>query len=359
MTRVAFFAPMKPPDDPVPSGDREMARNLITAIGANRAQVDLVSNLRLRDSKGDAVKQDALREAAKAEVARLIETLPANTDLWVTYHNYYKVPDLIGPAVCKARGLPYVQIEASRAKSRLTGRWAGFAKSAEEACDAADVVFYLTAHDRLALERDRLAHQTLAHLPPFLPDEDLPKPSDCTGPMLTVGMMRDGDKLASYRVIADTLPHLTAPDWRLDIVGDGSARSEVEAMMAQFGKRVQFLGQLDRPALKHVYANAGAFLWPGVNEGFGMVYLEAQAAGVPVIAQDRPGVRDVILPGSYPAPEDGPVALAAKIDTLLTDPALRRKTGAAARDMVQASHLRPAATDRFWAVVAPLLEDHA
>jgi len=90
-----------------------------------------------------------------------------------------------------------------------------------------------------------------------------------------------------------------------------------------------------------------------------MVYLEAQAAGLPVVAQDRPGVRDVLLAGDYPAPGDGPEALAAQIAALLGDPELRKTRGAQARAMIARSHLRPAATDRFWTAVTPLLEGTA
>ncbi|GAA6201872.1 glycosyltransferase family 4 protein [Aquicoccus sp. SU-CL01552] len=359
MTRVAFYAPMKPPGDPTPSGDREMARNLIAAIGARGAEVIVVSDLKLHEKSGDPARQADLQQAAKAEIARLSNTL-AGTDiaLWVTYHNYYKAPDLIGPATCAALGLPYVQIESTRAKKRLTGPWAGFAAAAEAACDAASVIFYLTANDLITLGRHRVPGQRLVHLPPFLPTDTLPEPSWGGGPMLTAGMMRAGDKLASYTILAEALAHLPG-DWRLEIAGDGPARGQVEALMAPFGDRVRFLGQLDRDALARAYQRASLFVWPGVNEAFGMVYLEAQAAGLAVVAQDRPGVRDVLLPGAYPRPEDGPEALAAQIAALLSDPVLRKSRGAQARAMIARAHLRPAATERFWSAVAPLVKDPA
>ncbi len=359
MTRIAFYAPMKSPDSPTPSGDREMARNLIAAIGANGAQVDLVSQLKLHEKAGDPARQTDLRQAAEAEVARLTETLAGSgIALWVTYHNYYKAPDLIGPAVCAALGLPYVQIESTRARKRLTGPWAEFARAAEAACDAASVIFYLTANDLITLKRHRAPGQRLVHLPPFLPADCLPAASDSSGPMLTAGMMRAGDKLASYEILAAALAHLQG-DWRLEIAGDGPARAEVAALMAPYGDRVRFLGLLDRDALAAAYRRAALFVWPGVNEAFGMVYLEAQAAGLPVVAQDRPGVRDVLLPGDYPAPEDGPAALAKEIAALLADPGYRKTRGAQAREMIARSHLRPAATERFWSAVAPLLEGAA
>jgi glycosyl transferase family 1 len=355
MPRVAFFAPLKPPNHPTPSGDREMARNLMSVIGANGAQVDLVSDMRIYDKAGDPTAQATLRKTAALEVERLVETLP-NCNLWVTYHNYYKAPDLIGPAVCRARNIPYVQIESTRASSRLSGPWAKFATCAHDACDAASIIFYLTANDLITLERDRTVDQQLVHFPPFLPRATLPEASSLAGPMLSVGMMRSGDKLNSYRIIAETLAQLSG-DWRLNIVGDGPARPDVKALMAPFGDRVQMLGLLDRQALASVYGKASLFLWPGVNEAFGMVYLEAQAAGLPVVAQDRPGVRDILAGQIHPSPQQGPAALARNLGLLLSDPELRKSRSAEARAHVAQFHLAPAATTGFWAAVSPLLKD--
>jgi glycosyltransferase involved in cell wall biosynthesis len=349
---------MKPPTHPTPSGDREMARNLMAAIADGGAQVDLVSDLRLHEKHGNPATQAALCAKAAQEADRLIAELPKDTALWVTYHNYYKAPDLVGPKVCAARGLPYVQIESTRAKSRLTGPWADFAKAAETACDAADLIFYLTANDLITLDRHRPANQRLERLAPFLPLSKLPPCSPGTGSLLSVGMMRAGDKRASYEIIAQTLPHLTG-DWHLDIAGDGPERATIATMMAPFGDRVRFLGQLDRDGLQAAYARNALLLWPGVNEAFGMVYLEAQAAGLPVIAQDRPGVRDVVLPGFLSPPEDGPEALAENAARLLADTGLRQKRAQEGRAMVDMHHLGPSATRTFWDAVTALLESQS
>ncbi|WP_164661881.1 glycosyltransferase family 4 protein [Tropicibacter sp. Alg240-R139] len=356
MTRVAFYAPMKSPYSAVPSGDREMARNLMAAIvQRDGAQVDLVSELKIYDKVGDTERQEKLRQQADAEVARLTRDLHRDTQLWVTYHNYYKAPDLVGPRVCEALGIPYIQIESTRAYSRLDGPWSGFAQAAHDACDAARAIFYLTSNDLITLERERAGAQHLVHFPPFLPTDDLPEASTLKGPMLTAGMMRDGDKLRSYEIISETLSHLTG-NWQLNIAGDGPARLQVEHLMAPHGSRVRFLGQLDRSELDKVYRKASLFLWPGVNEAFGMVYLEAQAHGLPVAAQDRPGVRDILPGGEHPRPEDGPEALATQVMTFLNNAQHRAKCGANAREMILNTHLRPAATERFWSAVAPLLK---
>ncbi|MES0863965.1 glycosyltransferase family 4 protein [Ruegeria sp. SCPT10] len=355
MARVAFYAPMKSPDSPKPSGDREMARNLMQAIGAQGDRVDLISDLRIYDKVGDAVAQHALRQAAEVEAQRLISDMPEDIDLWVTYHNYYKAPDLLGPVVAQARGIPYVQLESTRASSRLTGPWARFAQAAHTACDAAQVIFYHTANDLITLKRERFGDQALIELSPFLPIADLPPASTCDGPMLTVGMMRHGDKLSSYRILAEALSHLSG-DWHLNIVGDGPARPDVENLMTPFEGHITFLGQLDREVLQRVYGEASIFVWPGVNEAYGMVYLEAQAAGVPVAAQDRPGVRDVLAPADYPAAEAGAKGFARHIKSLLDDPKRRRTLGQAARTRVAARHLMPKATEVFWSAVRPMLE---
>lgn len=356
MARIAFYAPLKSPDSPVPSGDREMARNLMRAIAAKGDQVDLVSRLRVFDKIGDPDVQAALRADARTEADWLIAELHTETRLWVTYHNYYKAPDLIGPQVCKARGIPYVQLESTRAASRLNGAWAGFAEAAHQACDAARIVFYHTANDLITLRRDRYGDQQLVELPPFLPRADMPPLSSGAGPMLTVGMMRHGDKLASYRILADALSHLSG-DWQLNIAGDGPARAEVEALMAPFGDKVRILGQLDREAVQRQYQSASLFVWPGVNEAYGMAYLEAQAAGLPVVAQDRPGVQDVLAPADYPAVEDGAQGLTDRLRNYLANPALCRAAGIRARDYVSGRHLMPGATERFWTAVRPLLKD--
>jgi glycosyltransferase involved in cell wall biosynthesis len=342
--KVAFFAPLKPPNHPVPSGDRAMARAVMAAFAHGGISATLGSELRLYDGQGEKAAQAALTEAAQAETARLLaDPVARDWQAWVSYHNYYKAPDLIGPPVSRALGIPYYQIESTRARKRLVGPWAGFAAAAEAASDAADTIFYFTHRDAETLRRDAPAGQALIHLPPFLARADLPPQSARTGPMagpmLSVGMMRRGDKLASYQLIADTLALLPGTlDWSLNIAGDGQARPEVARMMAPFHPRVTFLGTLETDDLAQVYGNASLLFWPGVNEAFGLVYLEAQAAGLPVVAQDRPGVRDVIW-GHHPAPRLGPEAMAHQIIQLLSDPRARDQAGRAARQMVQRSHL--------------------
>jgi len=333
--RLAFYAPLKPPEHPVPSGDRTMARALKAALEHAGAQVDLASSLRSRDSKGDAKRQTQLIHEAEAALPDIIaQGRAAGWQAWVTYHNYYKAPDLIGPAVAQALGIPYLLIEATRARKRLDGPWDCFARRAEAASDAADVIFYLTERDHEALSAYAPAAQQLVHLRPFLPQSELPPRATGAG-LLAVGMMRAAAKRASYTLIAQTMALLPTTT-RLSIAGDGPDRPQIEAMMAPYGDRVQFLGALDGNGLALAYRSAGAFIWPGVDEAFGMVYLEAQAHGLPVIAQNRPGVRDVLYPNDYPLVDAGAVGLAAFARDTMPDPT-------DIRDHIARHHLLPAA----------------
>ena len=345
--KVAFFAPLKDPEHPVPSGDRTMARALQAALKLAGHSVCPISRLRIYDKMGEPRVQDRLFDEADAEVERLLAQPEAQTwKAWVTYHNYYKAPDLIGPKVCAKLGLPYILIEATRARKRLRGPWARFAEAAEAACDAAQTIFFFTEQDAEALFRDAPDGQAIVHLPPFLAREDLPSESARTGPVLSVGMMRPGDKLASYALIAETLALLDQPDWQLQIAGDGPARPDVERMMARFGDKVSFLGALDPAALAAAYGTSQCLFWPGVNEAFGMVYLEAQATGLPVVAQDRPGVCDVVH-SPLADTSGGANAMAKRLGELLSDTSLREAEGRANRQKTEENHLLSAAARRL------------
>ncbi|MEQ9692976.1 glycosyltransferase family 4 protein [Shimia sp. SDUM112013] len=357
MEKIAFFAPMKSPNHPVPSGDREMARGVMRALTrTDRDSVaELASETRCYDGRGDATVQARLIDAAQCEADKLIAQ--GGWSAWVTYHSYYKAPDLLGPVVSQALGIPYVLIEATRAAKRLGGPWDRFARLADASCEAADAIFYLTEQDYEGLQPYQKEDQPLVRLHPFLRREDLPATTRPRGPdLFCAGMMRQGDKLASYEILAAALAHLKAPDWTLRIAGDGAARPEVVALFSRFGDRVTFLGQLDSDQLQQAYADAAVFVWPGVNEAFGMVYLEAQAAGLPVVAQDRPGVRDV-LPSAAMVPSAAPSLIAAEIDALLDTPAYWAMRATQARALVAERHLLGAARDRLWSVLGPLMRE--
>ena len=130
------------------------------------------------------------------------------------------------------------------------------------------------------------------------------------------------------------------PDLRYQIVGDGPRRTELERLAAArgVGGIVEFLGHRDDiPAL---LASADLFVLPSRSEAFPNGAIEAMAAGLPVVASDVGGLRDLIdngRTGVLVAPAD-PEALAAAVAALVRAPERAAALGAAARREIEARY---------------------
>jgi len=345
---IAFYAPMKAPDDLTPSGDREMAGLLISACVIAGHDVEIASSFRTFEGAGDPALQEKLRYGAEREAARLIERYRARAEderphIWFSYHVYYKSPDWIGPLVARALGIPYVIAEASFAASRADGPWAIAHKGAELAIKSADLIFSMTHLDAEGIDKILLPSQKHRDLPPFLDPRPYastvrksPQPGE-TVRLLAVGMMRPGDKLESYRRLADYLAIVKHRNWSLTIVGDGSARAEVAAALAPLGSdRLIFKGARQKIEMPDIYAAADIYVWPAAGEAYGMALLEAQASGLPVVAGKVRGVPDVILDGQtgFLTPEGDAEAFAGVIDFMISEPEARLKMGETAKRFV-------------------------
>lgn len=345
---VAFYAPLKSPNHPVPSGDRLMARLLIRALERAGHRVSLVSELRafLPDPQ-DAAAFRALEAAAGAERGRIAaDWAKIRPDVFFCYHPYYKSPDLIGPVLAAEAGIPWVSAEASLSARRDHGIWAQTQSTMRAALAGAGTNLCLTQRDMAGL-RDMLPEARLVHLPPFLDLEDLPAPARGSG-LVTVAMMRRGDKLDSYRDLAATLARVPgSTPWHLTVVGDGPARAEVRALFAGIDPgRIDWRGALAPEAVTAVLQQSAIYLWPGCGEAYGLAYLEAQAVGLPVVAWDTAGVPEVVEAGvtGLLMPKGDHAALAAAITDLLADPERRCQMGVAARERVAARHAIGAAS---------------
>ncbi len=117
------------------------------------------------------------------------------------------------------------------------------------------------------------------------------------------------------------------PGVRLFVVGEGPERSRCQSLLpARLRSDVVFLGEVAHDDLPRFYASADLFVSPALGgESFGIVLLEAMAAGLPVIASGIPGYRSVVqdgIEGRLVPPGDSR-ALAAAVDTVLENPALR------------------------------------
>jgi glycosyltransferase involved in cell wall biosynthesis len=349
-----------------------MARLLIQALGLAGHEVEVAARLRSWHGIPDAARQAriaALGEALAQRLLRRYRLRPAaaRPRAWLTYHLYYKAPDWIGPRVAEALGIPYLLAEASLANKRAGGPWAMGHEATMAALDRAAAVISLNPNDVACLPDPGRVRP----LAPFL--DPAPFQAAAAGreaaraalaeahgldPMrpwlLAVAMMRPGDKLASYRLLAEALQALQGSDWQLLVAGDGPARAEVEAALGAAAQdRVRWFGEVAAEALPALYAACDLLVWPAIREAYGMVLLEAQAAGLPVVAGLGQGVAQLVLDGQTGRlPEAGDAAAFAQaVAGLLAAPETRRAMAAAAQTRVAAEHSLTAAAARLDAIL--------
>jgi len=361
--RIAFYAPLKPPDHPVPSGDRRMAQLFLAALRRAGHEPVLASRFRSFEGGGDALRQArlaALGENLAKRFLRRCRMAPATApDLWFTYHLHHRAPDWLGPRVAGALGIPYIVAEASFAPKRAGGPWDPGHRAAERAIRCADAVIGLNPADRDCVLPLLADPSRCVAVKPFLDAGSyLPRAGAAGGPsrLIAVAMMRHGDKLASYRILGDALSRLGDLDWMLEVVGDGAARPEVERALAPLGPRVVWAGALGAAAVARHLAAADLCVWPAVNEAFGMALLEAQASGLPVVAGAGVGVGEIVVPeatGLLVPPGDA-ASFAAAVRRLIIDRSLRARLAEAARQRVLDEHDLPAAARRLAALLATL-----
>ena len=377
--RIAFYAPLKAPDDPVPSGDRTMARLLWLALQRAGHTVELASRMRSFEGAGEPNRQQRLARLgarlANALIRRYRLRPPSlRPQLWFTYHLYHKAPDWLGPPVSDALGIPYVVAEASYAPKQETGPWAQGCTATRTALAAADLVLGLNTADRACVLPLLRSPARWAPLAPFVdPARARAGVAEAAAQrqslahslgfdagtvlLLTVAMMRPGAKLASYRLLAQALGHLTARRWQLLIAGDGPAREEVLAAFADLGPRVHWLGAYEPDALAQLYPVADIYVWPAISEAYGMVLLEAQAAGVPVVAGLTGGVGDIVCAGETGllVPVADAAAFAQAVARLIDNGDERRLLGQQAARAVGEHHSLDAAARALDKFLTPLV----
>ncbi|HSC03134.1 MAG TPA: glycosyltransferase [Solirubrobacteraceae bacterium] len=137
---------------------------------------------------------------------------------------------------------------------------------------------------------------------------------------------------------------LLAPERRPEylVIGDGPCREPLERLAVELGlaDRVRFVGQLENREAVARAAGCDLFVMPGVEEPFGVAFVEAMAAGLPAIgARGEGGPEDIAAagPGMVLVEPDDPGGLASVLDRLTTDRSELARLGAAARETVAAN----------------------
>lgn len=150
------------------------------------------------------------------------------------------------------------------------------------------------------------------------------------------------------------------PGIRLVLVGAGPERERLIALTtdAGIGPATEFLGQIPHERLPQVLASADLYASPSLSEGQPRSILEAQASGVPVIASDIPGHRDIISPGRTGLLLEDlvPDIWADAIIRLSRDDELRDSLSLTARALVERDHEFESQLDRFAVLISDTVD---
>lgn len=153
---------------------------------------------------------------------------------------------------------------------------------------------------------------------------------------------RLGDLLAATALLRPRIPTL-----EVRIVGDGPEARSLRAQREQLGldTTVTLLGDISRRVLAEEYVNADCFCLPSVQEGFGIVFTEAMAAGLPVVACRAAAIPEVVLHGvtGLLVRPRCPAEVAGALELLLMNEGLRKDLGEAGRRRVQEFDVVPVA----------------
>ena len=172
----------------------------------------------------------------------------------------------------------------------------------------------------------------------------VPAPPPHPPTVLTVARMYPRKRLADLVQAVASL-RTRIPDVRVRIVGNGPEAPALHALSArlELGTTVTFLGDVSAATLAVEYVNADCFCLPSAQDGFGIVFLEAMTAGLPIVACRAAAVPEVVADGvtGVLVPVRDPDALAAALARVLTDHSLAASLGAAGRRRVEAFDLLP------------------
>jgi glycogen(starch) synthase len=142
---------------------------------------------------------------------------------------------------------------------------------------------------------------------------------------------------------------------QLLLAGDGAERAALEHLCDELGlsARVTFLGGTDRSRTASLFRGADAFVLPSRHEPFGIVNLEAMAAGVPVVATDVGGVPEFVVDGESGllVPPGDAAAMAQAIARVTDDPSLQSRLAAAGATVAD-EHAWPAIAAQYDEVYA-------
>lgn len=315
-------------------------------------QVEVASSLRSRWIYWKPLDLLRLRPERRRICTRL-QNDPVQ--LWLTYHTYYKAPDLLGAPCCKTLGIPYVIFQGiySTKRRRKLKSLPGFMLN-RSALLAARMVYTNKRKDEKNLHR-LLPQEKVCYLAPgiqpdlFSFDASLREELRVRWQVgdrqvvLSTAMLRPGVKTEGIRQVIRSCAELVRRGRKLllVVIGDGRNRQLLEDEAREhLGAACLFLGRVDRLELYRYYSGADLFAFPGIEESLGMVYLEAQSTGLPVVAHGDWGASEAVVDQQTGllTPAARPEEFTAAIEKLLAEDGLRTAMGRAGRTHIRDNH---------------------
>lgn len=349
---IAFYMPFKPLGHSDPSGDLVTGSGIYSYLQKRGHNLDPVSNFRARW----IYWKPWLWLPFLGETIKLLSTLRTkNPDLWITYHSYYKAPDILGLLCCRRLGIPYAIFQGifSTKRRRNLKTLPGFMLNTM-ALSRADIVFTNKRKDEQNLRRivpgDRLFYVRPGIDPgSFFLDHrarhDLRNAWRVGDEpvILSAAMLRPGVKALGMELVIRSCNQLMKQGLRfkLIIAGDGKERPRLERLAReQLPGRARFLGKIDRNEMHKYYSGADLFVFPGIRESLGLVYLEAQSCGLPVVALNGWGAVEAVIHGETGllSDPDDMGKFTENIALLLKDGNLRGRMGISAQHHIRENH---------------------
>lgn len=298
----------------MPSGDRKMARMLFQILESLGHDVFLLSELRTWEGKGNLENQNSIRIQSGLTVNEVEKEIrkSGGIDCVFVYHLYHKAPDWIGLKIAEIFEVPYLVIEASYAPKQANGKWTQGHKQVKRCLEIASGVLSINSTDVACVSNILQPWQYQQDLVPFLESKHA-KCSDSTIDRANVakqfgldisstwlicsGMMRRGDKMSSYLELSRSLDLLTHKNWALLIVGDGEMQPEVEVLFKKWKTQVAMIGKVPSESVDAWLSLADIYVWPGVNEAYGLALLEGVSVGLPCVSYRFGGIPSIIKNG--------------------------------------------------------------
>jgi glycosyltransferase involved in cell wall biosynthesis len=125
--------------------------------------------------------------------------------------------------------------------------------------------------------------------------------------------------------LLDALAGLDLEGWEIVVAGDGPMLPDLQEQARRLGLPVEFTGFLPWEKLQYYYATSEIFVFPSLRESFGMVLLEAMAAGNAIVATDDTGIAEVVGDAGILVPPGDVGAIRAALIRLIAEPELRAR----------------------------------